>query len=668
MSSFFRELPLPFDESAGFTAPSAFGGYRVLHQIGSGVLGPVFRTYDPQRDRLVAVKAFRLDIIPEQVAKLADGLRRLAAAVPAHDGLVPALDAGLEGTTAYLASEYVAAETLDVAMRHLAPAPLDRALPILTQMAAAIDAAWAGGIGHGALHPRDVFVTVDSHDVRITGVGVVAAMESVGVRAPIRRPYTAPERVSGDSWDARADVYSLGAIAHELLTRRRPAGSGEQDGALTTDTTPEQRVQIRRVLSAALAEDPAHRFASAGAFTDALAAISRGEIPAAWPEAPDRPNTEIERDNQTPLPAEIAPAVAPAVVEPPPAAPPVIAAPPAVVVPPPVIAAPPPVELAHQAESVEFPLGVEALTAEPDAVAPEPLNLDLDVLGSAALPHVPVADPHPELRLIASDDVPPDVPVVARRSFPWSAVLAVAAAAIVVAITIGYGFRRHYDTNTAQVPPPASAPPTEVAPAPEPAVPPAVPSDATEVTVAPEPPAARAPARREGGEAAARPRVVRTAARVGQVVVRSTPSGALVVVDGRPRGQTPVTVSDLQLGEHTFEVARSGYVPHREVVILNASGASRTLSVRLPAGLPMAGGAPASADERSGSVFVDSRPQAARVFVDGRPAGTTPLRIGDVRAGTHVVRIERTGYSSFSTSVGVKAGEQARVTAALEER
>src|SRR5581483_218090 len=160
VSKFHGVETLPFDESAGFTAPSAFGTYRVLHQIGSGVLGPVFRTYDPQRDRLVAIKAFRLELLPEQVARLADALRRLTGeASPKAPAIVPALDAGLEGTTAFLAMEYVAAETLDVAIRHLAPAPIERALPIITQLADAIDAGWAAGVGHGALHPRDVFVT-----------------------------------------------------------------------------------------------------------------------------------------------------------------------------------------------------------------------------------------------------------------------------------------------------------------------------------------------------------------------------------------------------------------------------------------------------------------------------------------------------------------------------
>ena len=154
---------------------------------------------------------------------------------------MPAVDAGLEGTTAYLAMDYVAGETLDVAFRHLAPAPLDRALPVLTQIADALEAGWTVGLGHGALHPRDVFLTAGAGEVRVTGIGVVPALEATGAKAPVRRPYTAPERVAGEAWDIRADVYSLGGIAHELLTCRRPAGAGEQDGALATGLTPDRK-------------------------------------------------------------------------------------------------------------------------------------------------------------------------------------------------------------------------------------------------------------------------------------------------------------------------------------------------------------------------------------------------------------------------------------------
>ena len=82
----------------------------------------------------------------------------------------------------------------------------------------------AAGVGHGALHPRDIFVTPD--EARASGFGVVDALERVGIRAPVRRPYSAPERIAGGDWGTPADVFSLGAIAFELLTGRRPSGPG----------------------------------------------------------------------------------------------------------------------------------------------------------------------------------------------------------------------------------------------------------------------------------------------------------------------------------------------------------------------------------------------------------------------------------------------------------
>ena len=90
----------------------------------------------------------------------------------------------------------------------------------------------------------------------------------------LRRPYVAPERGSGP-WDARADVFSLGVIAHELLTGRRPAASGEQDGVFAKEMAPEQRVRLRKVLSTALNESAEQRFNSADALIAALDEVGR---------------------------------------------------------------------------------------------------------------------------------------------------------------------------------------------------------------------------------------------------------------------------------------------------------------------------------------------------------------------------------------------------------
>ncbi|MGH9349256.1 MAG: PEGA domain-containing protein, partial [Vicinamibacterales bacterium] len=67
-----------------------------------------------------------------------------------------------------------------------------------------------------------------------------------------------------------------------------------------------------------------------------------------------------------------------------------------------------------------------------------------------------------------------------------------------------------------------------------------------------------------------------------------------------------------------------------------------------------------------GTLQVESRPRGARVFLDGRLVGTTPLRLADVRAGEHAVRIDLSGYRPWVTSVNVAAGSRQRVAASLE--
>ena len=257
-----------------------------MHQIGVGVLGPVYRTYEPAADRLVAVKVFDLDLTPEKVQALVDALNSLVASDLSHQGIVSPLAAGLEDETPYLAQEYVAAESLDVAIRHYSPAPLDTALPFITGIAEAVDAAHERGIVHGALHLRDVFVSPE--EVRITGFGVPSVLEAVGLAVPIRRPYTAPEVIAGRAWEGEADLYAVAAVAYELLTGRRAAGSGEQvtdrlrDVAGVADSD-----ALHAAFVTALADAPEERFSSGVRFVSALrSALSAADQPSEPPLSP----------------------------------------------------------------------------------------------------------------------------------------------------------------------------------------------------------------------------------------------------------------------------------------------------------------------------------------------------------------------------------------------
>ncbi len=712
----------------------------MLHQIGVGALGPVFRTYEPSRDRLVAVKVFRLDITPEQAQTLADELTRAAEAGLFHPSIVEPVAAGVQGTVAYRAEEYVPAESLDVAMGHYAPAAPDKVLPFITQLAGAIDFARAAGVGHGALHPRDIFVTPD--EARATGFGVVDALERVGLRAPVRRPYSPPERIAGEAWGTPADVFSLAAIAFELLTGRRPSGTGEQIGAIGG------AARTHAVLARAMREDPSKRYSTALEFAEALERAARDETPQAD--------------------AVVSPAAAAAM----PAAVPSVAAP-ALETGGAGAASQPAVEDDITAERDEdeahWELALkEQESAEIEADQPAELFADEQVEAAAdslaleaadlALDETPVDEPFlnelepaeakPLSAPLSLDPEPPEVeeeeasknaPTAPNRSFipavvpparvdrpSWpgpqprgqfdtydrplaeeesresrivvertrTAMLPIAVSLMVglpLAFAAGYIVRGREaagvpaatttgapasDATPAASPPPGGATPggkewSEQAVA-QPSTRPAAPSATPDVPT--ESPAA-APGRTEAAPPAPAP------PRSGRIVVRSTPSRAGVTVNGIWRGRTPLTLDDLSFGRYVVRVVADGYQIRREEFSLSASNASRTLSLQLERQrLPAARGrpnppaerpaAPAEAEARPGSyfgvVFVDSRPQGAKVFIAGKEYGKTPLRIPEVPIGSHVVRLELPDHSSWTKPIRVAAGQEVRVTGSLE--
>src|SRR5215831_4702206 len=185
----YRSLEL-HTEAAGLTPPDAFGPFRVLHQIGNGALGPVFRAYDSDRDRLVAIKVFRVDLPPERVHQLVAEFEKLISAELQHPVIAAPRATGIDGgNNAFLAQSFAAADSLDIVMREHGAMPMARALRVASHLAEALDYAAERQILHGALHPRDVLLSED--DIRIVGLGVSRALERVGITSPVRRPYSA---------------------------------------------------------------------------------------------------------------------------------------------------------------------------------------------------------------------------------------------------------------------------------------------------------------------------------------------------------------------------------------------------------------------------------------------------------------------------------------------
>ncbi len=267
-----------------YSPPPSFGRFRLLHQVGAGVLGPVFRTHDPEADRLVAVKAFSLDITPEQAEELSSELQRLVDLDLDHPHIAQAVATGLEAGVAYLAQQYVTGESLDAAIRQYGPAPAADATRLMTHVAEALDAAARVGIFHGALHPRDLLVT--PADTHLTGLGVSKALERIGQHGPIRRPYAAPERESGGEWGAAADVFSLAVVAYEVLTGNRPLPGTDEPLPGLSELRVADLAAIRELFESAFDPDPDRRPAMAADFALAFAAALAAST--TMPDAGDR--------------------------------------------------------------------------------------------------------------------------------------------------------------------------------------------------------------------------------------------------------------------------------------------------------------------------------------------------------------------------------------------
>jgi hypothetical protein len=229
----------------------------------------------------------------------------------------------------------------------------------------------------------------------------------------------------------------------------------------------------------------------------------------------------------------------------------------------------------------------------------------------------------------------------------------------------------------------AATPPASNAPAPSPssaaappaqaaAPPPTVSEDSTPAPTKPSAPASSPSAGRTPPPA--------PVATTGRIVVRSNPDKAGVMINGRWRGRTPLTLENMPFGKYTVRIVQPGYKTEQSEFSLSTRDTARSLNLRLareaasaPAPRSGANARPGAAAPQpapnggyTGTLFVDSRPQGAAVLLDGHLVGKTPLRLPDVRIGSHVVRLELAEHQAWTASTRVSAGQESRVTGSLE--
>lgn len=517
---------------------------------------------------------------------------------------------GLDEPAPDLVTDVVDGDSLEAALRDYGPAAIDDLLPRLRAIAETLDAAHAAGQVHGSLDPTYILVSAD--ETQVSGLGASADTAS---ERPGRPPYAAPEVAAGGAARSASDQFSLAAIAFEWMFGRRISGPAVRP--IEVRALPGvDRDALAKAFTRALAPEAADRFASCTSFCRALedAVIPALPLGGAVDEVEEDDVLETEFLPE-PVPDRLIEADA---VEPPPAVVPDL----------------PMVE--ERLESFEPPL---------------------------SRPDEPVTSWQPSSAY---------TPAKPAERFSGGMLIAACLVGMVVGFAAGYMARpRALQTGPIQtMAPPANG--TEGAPASASAR-----AESRELRRDP----AVAASGREGGPVAPTPArqapkapVALEAAPVnaGRLLIRSTPSGASVEIDGVPHGTTPVALRDIELGARTITVSRRGYIAEEHRVVLTAARPSRSLELRLTAAAAAAprpstpatiGRKPASAE--TGVLVIESRPPGATVMVDGKNRGTTPLTIAALAPGDYRVSLSLAGYQPFATTVRVVAGERVRAAASL---
>ncbi|MBI5548909.1 MAG: serine/threonine protein kinase [Deltaproteobacteria bacterium] len=254
-------------------APQRLGRHILLDVLGSGAMGVVYRAYDPQLDRKVALKLLRQDRQPDGEERRAHLLSEAQAmARVAHPNVIAVHDVGEHGGDIFLAMELVEGPTL---RQWLGAQPRSREeiLPLFLQAGRGLAAAHAAGLVHRDFKPENVVVGQDGR-ARVTDFGLALAAGS-GVFAGTPA-YMSPEQLEGKATDARADQFGFCVSLWEALEGRRPfVGStlaelrDSRERALSALRS--MPAWIRRVLEKGLSRAPDERYESMDALLDVLA-------------------------------------------------------------------------------------------------------------------------------------------------------------------------------------------------------------------------------------------------------------------------------------------------------------------------------------------------------------------------------------------------------------
>ncbi len=257
------------------------GHYRILEEVGSGGMGVVYRARDDQLERDVALKVLPSGTLSDDGSRRQFRKEALALAKLSHPNIETVYEFDTQDGIDFLVMEYLPGKTL--ADRLVSGAlPEKEVIALGMQIAAAMDEAHTRGIVHRDLKPRNIAIT-ERGQAKVLDFGLAKLLPQVNELTSDTLtdtqagagtlPYMPPEQLQGETVDARADIYTIGAVLYEMATDIRAfpdeLASRVIDAILHHPPVPPRALnsrispELERIILKCLDKDPGRRFQSA---------------------------------------------------------------------------------------------------------------------------------------------------------------------------------------------------------------------------------------------------------------------------------------------------------------------------------------------------------------------------------------------------------------------
>ncbi|WP_433710888.1 protein kinase domain-containing protein [Nocardia sp. CA-084685] len=263
-------------DGPGWRVGSRFGPYELRALLGKGGMGEVYEAYDTVKDRVVAVKLLSDELARDPVYQVRFRRESQAAARLAEPHIIPIHDWGVIDGVLFIDMRLVPGTDLREILRDQGPMSAERAIGIIEQIAAGLDAAHADGLVHRDVKPANILIT-EADFAYLVDFGIAhtegdSAVTQAGM-AIGSYTYMAPERFDSGPVTGRADIYSLACVLHECLTGATPFPAGSMSALIRAHlTAAPPRPSVRRpgvpaamdeVIARGMAKQAADRFPTA---------------------------------------------------------------------------------------------------------------------------------------------------------------------------------------------------------------------------------------------------------------------------------------------------------------------------------------------------------------------------------------------------------------------